>query len=522
MVLICLIIIASLHLCFLLFCYFFVLLFLILGVSRLLLNIREKCIEPKNYGLLLAFLNYGSSDVSKQNIINKHIEMRKDTKIAKTLIEYIKQDEKNNSDIILQGLNNAINKMIKNKEIINDSLLFIANIIDQKMLVNNLEIGLKDVLGRDIGKIDAEAEAEAELEAELGLELKTEEELNMSNRSISDLLEDHDDTQTRNDTIKTISLGEKAATPEIEINIRDQSWYKRNLLDSNIWCIQATTDNTISMGDGTDEKEAEKEIETPKATDKDKGPSLSTGPSSMKATQSVPVNNRNSINGINTSINTQNGKNGKQFKRQWSRLGSVMSDEETTDFDDISDFSAGIDNKSNNNNNSNSNGGGLKKRIPKNLLNSFYDKAMDNVLNDELEKLRSFLQNEIVKQRNVDKFSWNKLINYSDFNGLDSNIIRQDIAISRFDNKPDLMVIGGTKATYKQKQLFVDIDTGFNGADEYDYSAYLTNLLINAQFSFVFLFLLMFWIDFEIIIVSCVCVLMCLCCVCCVCCVSVN
>ena len=34
------------------------------------------------------------------------------------------------------------------------------------------------------------------------------------------------------------------------------------------------------------------------------------------------------------------------------------------------------------------------------------------------------------------------------------------------------------KHRYKQRQMFADIDTGFSGADEYDYSAYLTNLFI--------------------------------------------
>ena len=205
-----------------------------LGASRLLTNIRDKCILTKNFGLLLAFLNYESSDISKQNIINKHIEMRKDTKIAQKLIEYIKQDTY--SDLILTGLNTAINKMIKNKEIINDSLLFMANIIDQKSLNTNLENGLKDILSRDINTPIKTTTAASV--AATSIDEKTDDDGIVSFRSISDLFAEHDNT--RADAIETIKLEEiTSESLESEVNLRDDSWYKSNLLDSNIWCIHS-------------------------------------------------------------------------------------------------------------------------------------------------------------------------------------------------------------------------------------------------------------------------------------------
>ena len=60
-------------------------------VSRLLLNIHKQCNELLKFCLLLTFLNHTSCDVGKGNIIFKHIELSNDTKIAKTLLGYIKK-----------------------------------------------------------------------------------------------------------------------------------------------------------------------------------------------------------------------------------------------------------------------------------------------------------------------------------------------------------------------------------------------------------------------------------------------
>ena len=264
--------------------------------------------------------------------------MRQDVMIASKLIKYIKQDDQ--SEIILDGLNQAITKMIKEKEVICDLLLFIANIYDSATLESNL-----------------------------------------------------------NETVKSVF-------ENIEENERDNVWFKRLITSSNIWSLASN----------------QKEFLWPSQT------------------------KLSNANNSSSSSNLETIKDNTEMHKTMSYEAYLKSP---------------------------------KKK------DTFFDKMKQTVLEQELQGLELKISEEIEKTKGESQEFWNELMAMQNFNGCDSEIIRQDRAISRFRDatgkEPDIMEKNGCKAEYSQSILFTDSMSGFNGSDSYDYDCYLSKLLIQAH-----------------------------------------
>ena len=98
-----------------------------------------------NFILFCVMLDNGNlENIAKEKIYDNSVQLRKDLKIAQTLRRYCDQENKD----IGKRLANIINKMIENKECINDSLLLFAKQYDEDndTTMKNLESTLSNVL----------------------------------------------------------------------------------------------------------------------------------------------------------------------------------------------------------------------------------------------------------------------------------------------------------------------------------------------------------------------------------------
>ena len=109
-----------------------------------------------------------------------------------------------------------------------------------------------------------------------------------------------------------------------------------------------------------------------------------------------------------------------------------------------------------------------------------FDIISKQVIENELNKQRQFIKDEITKMQAIDKQHWDHLISYKAFNlGIGHNILTQQSLIDPSNN--DLMKNNGIISQYKQHELIENFLTGFNGKEEYDRYGYLTDLLIGAN-----------------------------------------
>ena len=293
--------------------------------------------------------------------------MRQDVMIATKLIEYISKDKQ--SKIILNGLNEAITKMIKEKEVISDLLLFIANILDSAALESNL-----------------------------------------------------------NETVESV-------LKNIDQNERDIVWFKRLITSSNIWSLGP---KKTKFFDGSQPK--------------------------LNAYNSNSRDN-SSNNNSNSNLETIDDNSESDMNRTTSVTFEIPALSNASEMNKTMSY-------------------GTYLKSPKKGV-TFFDKMKQKVLQLELERLESEIHEEIDKTKGKSEAFWNELMTMQNFNGCDSEIIRQDRAKSRFRDATgkecDIMEKNGCKAEYPQSTLFTDAMSGFNGSDSYDYDCYLSKLLIQAH-----------------------------------------
>lgn len=108
------------------------------ALNSFLESLEINALNKKNFRQLIGMLNYENELNVTQREINKAFdEYKKEECVANTLLKYIKNKE------TMNDLNEAINKMVENKEPISDLLLIIAGKLDQNKLSKTLEKSVK-------------------------------------------------------------------------------------------------------------------------------------------------------------------------------------------------------------------------------------------------------------------------------------------------------------------------------------------------------------------------------------------
>ena len=92
-----------------------------------------------------------------------------------------------------------------------------------------------------------------------------------------------------------------------------------------------------------------------------------------------------------------------------------------------------------------------------------FNKVKNNVIENELETQKMFIQNAIMSEEKTNEILWKELKSQS---------------IEAFDSFLTYRNAIGIKARYKLKDLPFDNVNGFDGATEYDHNSYLTDLLV--------------------------------------------
>ena len=113
------------------------------AMYKFLSQLLEEAIKPQNFQTFLVLIDYQSNSIKKQRTDIDYAKMNKNFQIAQTFVNYL---SKNGNSKAISFWNKAINNLIINKEAVTDTLLFIANIIDQKQLIATLTKCVSDCI----------------------------------------------------------------------------------------------------------------------------------------------------------------------------------------------------------------------------------------------------------------------------------------------------------------------------------------------------------------------------------------